>query len=224
MGMVATVVTESVGLASAGLFLFPLIAKTTMARLTITWGDIRGLRKFEQAMEALSSKQLHSAAAKALNRTGDMAKTQVTRALPKQTGLKRATIVKAIGKPKIARTSDLTYVMRTQGGDISLKHFDAKERRGGVSAKPFGKRRMFAGTFMKGGQFPGRVVVPTFNGHVFARVGSSRSPIEKQKSGVIIPVEMVKGETAAAFERSVARNLPRRIEHELKRITVGVVG
>jgi hypothetical protein len=82
---------------------------------------------------------------------------------------------------------------------------------------------VFASTFMRAGWWPNRVVKPGWNGQVFARVGASRFPIEKQKSGVIIPNEMVQGETRDAFRSTVARVLPQRLDHEINRLTKGVV-
>ena len=145
-----------------------------------------------------------------------MARTQVYRALTRQTGLKRQVIVRAL---KIRRPSydDLRYEIRASGGDIALKYFSPRETRAGVSAAPFGKRTVFPHTFMKGGRFPNRSGL-VFQGHVVKRVGSDRFPVVVQKSGVIIPNEMVTGETAAAFLRTGREVLVRRVEHELARL------
>ncbi|MDV2967812.1 hypothetical protein RZ532_17605 [Nitratireductor aquimarinus] len=186
-----------------------------MSGLAIRWHAVAGLKRFENQIGALGEKAPH-ALQRAVARTGDMARTQVVRALTKQTGLKRKVIVRAV---KVTRPSfgSLNYVMRTRGGDIALKYFSARETRKGVSASPFGKRKVFAGTFIKAGRFPSRVSLD-MGGHVFLRSGKSRFPVEKQKSGVVIPAEMVKGQTAEAFQASVRANLPRRVEHELGRL------
>jgi len=86
-----------------------------------------------------------------------------------------------------------------------------------VSAAPWGKRQVFAGTFMRGGLFPKRSGV-VFHGHVVKRAGSDRFPIAIQKSGVIIPQEMVAGETASAFRSTASTVVVRRVEHELSRL------
>ena len=194
-----------------------------MSGLSIRWANEAELRRFVSAFQKLGDQGVTKVGVRAVNRTGDMAKTQVVRALTRQTGLKRPTIVKTIGNPKKANFGDLSYEMRAKGGDVSLKYFAAREIRRGTSAAPFGKRQVFAGAFMRGGVFPKRVVAKRLNGHVFEREGKARLPISKLKSGVVIPAEMVKGETAQAFGRSVSANLPRRIEHELRRLTGGVV-
>jgi hypothetical protein len=186
-----------------------------MAGLAIRWQDVAGLNRFDNGIKALG-KDGRKVMQRALARSGDMARTQVYRALTKQTGLKRKVIVKAI-KVKRPGWDDLAYEMKASGGDISLKYFDPRETRAGVSARPFGKRQIFPSTFMKGGRFPNRSGV-LFGGHVMKRTGSGKLPIELQKSGVIIPNEMVSGATADAFQTVVRQSLPRRIKHELGRL------
>ncbi|WP_156421280.1 phage tail protein [Aureimonas sp. AU40] len=190
--------------------------------LRITWANVEGLKRFEHAIDNLGSGKLADAANKAVNRAGDMARTKVRQTLPRQTGLKRAVILKAV-RSTASSAGALTYRMKSEGGDIALKFFGARETRRGVAAAPFGKRKVFAGDFMKGGRFPNRQDIG-MGGQVFHRAGGSRFPLVKEKSGVIIPKEMVSGETAKAFEATVQDVLPRRMEHELRRLTKGVVG
>jgi hypothetical protein len=92
-----------------------------------------------------------------------------------------------------------------------------------VTPAPLGERHFYAGAFIWGGQFPNRVPIPGLHGQVFQRVDGKRLPIAKVKSGLFIPQEMVKGETAAAFEETVAAILPGRVEHEVGVILKGIV-
>lgn len=188
-----------------------------MSDLVVRWQEISGVARFDNMIGALG-KDGRKVMQRGLARAGDMARTKVYRTLTVQTGLKRKVIVKAI---RTSRPSydDLRYEMRATGGDISLKFFSPRETRAGVSAAPFGQRRIFAGTFMKGGKFPNRVATRKLGGHVWKRIGKGRD-IEMQDSGVIIPQEMVSGETASAFTSTIARMLPQRIEHELARLMV----
>lgn len=194
-----------------------------MAVVVVSWRDITGLQRFDNMLAMLEGRQSDLVQVRALNRVGDMAKTIVVRTLTRQTGLQRKVIVKAIGKPKRASFGDKQYVMSTSGGPIAVKYFRPRETRAGVTAYPRGERTLFASAFMKGGRFPNRVPVAKFNGHVFEREGASRLPISKVRTNVTIPGEMVTGATADAFEQTVAINLPRRIEHELSRLTKGVL-
>lgn len=208
--------------------------------IRIRWEDVHDLKRLDNAMGRLSAHQKHLVLQRAVNHTGGKAKTQVIRALSKQTGLKRGVIVSAIrvGKARGASAGNgdlfkegqgsLVYEMSAKGGDISLKYFSPRETRKGVTAAPFGKRTLIAKSFIKGGRFPARQFnVPTkgqskLNGHVYLRAGSARIPIVFQDSGVIIPAEMIKGATADAFRSTVEAELPKRAMHELSRLAGGI--
>lgn len=176
--------------------------------------DVKGLQQFENMLGALGA-DAPKAVNRALNRTGDMARTQVVRTLAKQTGLPQKTIRKAV-KVKRSTWADLNYTMTAAGGDVSLKFFKPRETRKGVTAFVRGKRQLYESTFLKGGSFARGRVALNMGGHVFLRVGN-RTDLEKQKSGVVIPAEMVDGATRDAFERTVEQQLPRRLDHEISR-------
>ena len=178
--------------------------------------DVRDLERFGNMIGALGQDG-PKVIARSLNRTGDMGKTVVVRTLAKQTGLPLKTIRKAV-KSKRASWQDLEYTLTASGGDVSLKYFKARETQRGVTAFVRGERELFEGSFIKGGSFArGRVVAKGLNGHVFQRIGG-RTQLEKLKSGVFIPIEMIEGATAAAFEGLVGDVLPRRLDHEINRI------
>ncbi|WP_208986312.1 hypothetical protein [Labrenzia sp. OB1] len=120
------------------------------------WSDIAGLKTLDRAMSRLSGKTIRLIGSRALNRAGSQGRTKAGRALAKQTGLKLRTIRKAM-VPLRASGVSLEYRIKARGGDIALKHFDARETGKGVSARPFGRRKIFTGTFIKGGKFPSRV-------------------------------------------------------------------
>lgn len=161
------------------------------------------------------------ALARAINHTGAKARTQMVRALVPQTGLKRKTIIKALRENK-ASAGSLTYAIKSHGGNIRLKHFGARETRQGVSAAPWGRRAVYAHTFMKAGWWPNRVVKSNWNGQVLERVGSKTSTgndrFQVVRSGLFIPDEMVQGASAAAFNSTAAADLPARLGHELERM------
>jgi hypothetical protein len=177
--------------------------------------DVRDLERFGNMIGALGQDG-PKAVNRALNRTGDMARTRVVRELAKQTGLPQKTIRKAV---KVNRSSwqDLEYRLSSSGGDVSLKYFKARETRPGVTALVRGERELFAGAFIRGGSFARGRVALNMGGHVFQRTGV-RTELKKLKSGVFIPIEMVEGATAAAFEGLVSDVLPRRLDHEINRV------
>lgn len=177
--------------------------------------DVRELRGFENMLGAVGT-DAPKVINRALNRTGDMARTKVVRTLALQTGLPQKTIRKAV-KVKRSSWDDLTYTLSAAGGDVALKYFKPRETRKGVTAFVRGKRELYESTFMKGGSFARGRVPLNMGGHVFLRVGS-RTDLEVQKSGVVIPAEMVDGATAEAFDSTVQFQLPRRLDHELGRL------
>lgn len=203
--------------------------------LVINWQDVSGLRRLENAMARLDGPQKHMVLQRAVNHTGDKARTQVTRVLARQTGLPYGVIRKALkvnkagggsilnGEIGIRTDATLSYVITARGGDISLKYFKARETRAGVTAAPHGQRQLFAGTFIKGGRFPNRVTAKGMNGHVYTPLGNKwRGPVELKNSGVIIPAEMVSGASAEAFTSIVEAELPKRVMHEIEYLAPGI--
>lgn len=156
--------------------------------------------------------------ARALNATNAKVNTQISRALAKQTGL-RVTYVKGALSRHNARPGDLVAAVKARGPYIPMKQFNARETRKGVSVNAWGKRQVLDGTFMKGGRFPHRVAL-ALGGHVFKRVGG-----DKRKIAVVwgpaIPVEMVKDASKAAFESTVARELPNDLNRALGSVLRG---
>ncbi|WP_166415551.1 phage tail protein [Cochlodiniinecator piscidefendens] len=178
--------------------------------------DISGLKRFENQFGALGNDgarvQVH-----ALNRVGDMAKTRAVREIASQTGLTQKTVRNSVSSVK-ASEKNLEYQLRSSGADMSLKYFKARETQKGVTALVRGSRELFEGAFIKGGSFGTGRVELRLGGHVFQRMGDDRLEIEKVTSCVVIPLEMVKPETADAFNDLVVDVLPRGVSHEINRI------
>ena len=195
-----------------------------MSTLEMRWTDASGIDQLAEAARILSGRQRRQADARALNRAGDMARTQTKRALAGQTGLTVGYVGQRLLRGTVRASGNRpVYRISAKGGEIPLKFFKARETRRGVSAAPFGKRRVFAGSFIKGGRFPNRVDIG-MNQHVYERAGKSRQPIKRVKSGVVFPGEMVKDQSAEAWRRVVADVLPRRIVHEYRQLTKRVFG
>lgn len=190
-------------------------------RIQITGQGIERMRELSRLLSSPS--RVGKAYVRALKHTGRIAQTRVGRALARQTGLKVRTTRKALSRPILPTINRLEYTLRIRGGDISLKHFGARETRRGVSANPFGRRRVFAGTFMKGGLFPARRIL-NLGGHVFEPTSGKRwgRPFRKVSSGVVLPTEAVTGASAAAF-RDASGRLGPRVQHELRRISKGAL-
>ena len=179
--------------------------------------------QFANAIEKLSSEEtMHQRAyRRALNKTGDKAYTRVIRAVGKQTGLKRAQVIKyGDVKKRRASYSRLDFEIVSRGLPIPLREFSAKQFSFGVRARPWGKVTRFPSAFIYAGRWNSGKFVGA--GHVFQRTTSASLPIERL-DGPSIPQEIVKDQSADAFNQ-VADELPNRIAHELRVITDGIVG
>ena len=160
------------------------------------------------AMFASAGTNIKPALRRAINHTGDKARTQVGRSLVKQTGLKYGKVREVLHTYRAG--SSLTYLIKALGGYVSLKEFAARQTQRGVSAAPWGKRRVFPHTF----------IVASLGEHVFERKTDARYPIRKLW-GPAIPAEMVKDQTKEAFETTVETELPARIDYEIGAILSG---
>ena len=193
-----------------------------MLRLSIQG---QGLPMLHEATKILGTEaKARRAYRRALNEAGRDVTAPTYRALAKQTGLKPGVTRRALSAKK-ADMASLSFELHGRGGDISLKYFGARETREGVSAAPFGKRTVFAGRFMKGGKFPKRKTLK-LGGHVFRPKYGSRKwgrPFDRQKSGVIIPNEMVVGTTAQTFREVGESKLAEKVRRHIKLVTKGVL-
>lgn len=182
-----------------------------MATIAFKW-DGRGIARLTAAAEKLEGPRKLAALRRAVNHTGDKTFTVVRRVLAKEMGLTQSDLARRGLTKKRANDASLTYQIIGRGGHIPLKDFAARQGARGVSAAPWGVRRMFKSTF----------IVASIGGNVFKRIGKKRLPIEKLW-GPAIPREMVREVTATAFQTTVAANLPGRVEHEVRVLADGVL-
>ncbi len=183
--------------------------------VNIRWANAT-LKKYEREIVQLAA-QFPKVIPQEINKVGDRVRTQVVRTLTKQTGLPKKTIQKAVVTYG-ATPGKLFFTMKSEGGDIRLRFFKPRETRKGVVAKPWGKHTLFAGTFMKGGKFPKRVESAYLSPDVWRRLNSSGTKITQQRSGVRIPVEMITGATADAFDKMAAPLLEQRVMKVIQKL------
>lgn len=174
--------------------------------------DLSGLKVISDKLRE-AGKQSPVILKAAIKHTGDKATSAMRSALVGQTGLKRGTLVRAVK----GKSQGAGYVIKSHGGNIRLKFFNARETSKGVTAAPWNKRQLYPGTFIKGGRFPNRKTLK-MGGQVMQRDGRSRTPIHGIKSGLFIAEEMVRGNSEAAFYTTLETDLAPRIAHELARI------
>lgn len=161
--------------------------------------------RFGRTLQFVADKDARVIFMRALNRGGDQARTQVRRSLVAQTGIKYGLINKAVTEDR-ATPGNLAYSLIAVGDETNLSLFNAKQRKKGVSAAPWKKRRIFKSTFIVGG----------YGGKVFRRKSKERGPLAPLW-GPNIAREIVKSPTLNEWQK-VGPFVLNRVEHELSRL------
>lgn len=176
-------------------------------RIIVTF-DPKALEREIAGLDDVASGEFKTRLVGEINRIGAEIHSALIDPLKIQTGLHGSTISRAVHDVP-GDAASLSYTLVTRGGDISLKYFGAHEGGGGVTAYPRGVATHVAGAFITSGPRQARKPSPKLGGHVYRNVAGGKwgGQIRKQKSGVFIPKEMVKGATRAAFERSAQAGL-----------------
>jgi hypothetical protein len=164
----------------------------------------------------------------AMNRAGDQGFTVVKRTLAAQTGIKQSDLTGGASgiRKQIATSGSFEYDVVAKSSTTPLSYFHPTQTAPGVSASPWGQRRIFSGTFlatMKSGhvgvwahesgppQYVRRIS-PTSG-----RTYYSQSNI-RQLWGPSIAKELVKEPTPEAFKKKVVEVFTPRLTHELERM------
>ena len=172
-------------------------------QLIITARD-KVLARYGNQLALLGEGKARTAMSRALNHEGDKGRTQVKRALVKQTGIKYGVVEKAMATVR-ATPATLTYTLKARGDETNIAWFGGVQRRKGVSAAPWSKRRIFRHAF----------IVPRVS-RAFIRTSKSRLPI-RPLYGPNLARELVKDSSAAAWQSGVA-NIVARVGHEIGRM------
>jgi len=162
------------------------------------------LSRYADQIAALGDNRALVAIARAFNHEGDKGRTQIKRALVKQTGIKAGAAAKTM-KSLRATPTRLAYTIIQDGQETNLISFGARQQKSGVSSAPWNVRRVFRdegrGSFITGGK-------------VYIRDGSPSYPI-RPLAGPNLAREIVKDEARAEWDR-VPVALADRIGHELR--------
>lgn len=178
-----------------------------------------GLEKFAKAVKVLGEAKAQSAFRMALNDSRKQVYTQVKRVLAVQMGVSQQSVIKHGGIKQVpASGGKLSTSINSTGATLPLSDFKPSRGGAGVKANPWGDSHVFPGTFMIG----------RFGNHVFKRTDkfnkvSGRFNGFEKLWGPSVPKEMVKDESAAAFDKVSSEQLPKRVAHHLKRLSGGVI-
>jgi hypothetical protein len=138
---------------------------------------------------------------RAVNRVGDMTFTRVIRLLADETGATQKRVREQVRKFSAVGTT-VPFKIVARGGYLSLDAFQPRQTLAGISAAPWGKRRVFKGSFFGPAH------------RVYVRKGKSRLPI-RVLYGPAVPNQMLKGKTQEIAAQMFRENFADRVEHEV---------
>jgi hypothetical protein len=167
--------------------------------------DTSAVKAAAERLERAQS-EIRPAISRALNRAGDQTTTAVGRQLAEETGLGVRQVRQAMTVRRSTPAS-LVYEISIKGGATPLSEFAPRETRAGVSARPWGKRRVFPSSFMIGDD-------------VVVRAGRERLPV-RRLWGPSLATEAKRG---GSYEKAleIARSaFAQRLHHELGRVLKG---
>ncbi len=123
--------------------------------------EVKVNSNFKKALRDIGNvprKYVQKAMVTALNKVGAEVFTQAKRELRDATGLKAGVVAKKIQKDK-ARRNDNTYSIFIKSRYKNVIEFGARQTKKGVTAKVWGKRRIYRGAFIGSGRNSGKQLV-----------------------------------------------------------------
>lgn len=166
----------------------------------------RDLKKLEEKLIKISTKEYDRANYSALNKTGARIKTQVVRQVAARTGIKNKYLNKKVFASKAALKNNFIRIRHYREG-VPVISLNAKQTKQGVRAL----KTMHQGAFIAdGSKGTGKGILN--RAQVLRRLGSARNPLEVVKKPIKDDVDNVFPRvTKVVFEREY----PKLLQHEL---------
>lgn len=194
-----------------------------MATIVFEWkGD--GIARITAALDTLASPRHAAAMRRAVNHVGDKTFTAVRRAVAQQMGVnQKALVANGRGLSKVRATGgNIEFKIVSNGRAMRATEFPyTASKGGGATFYPWGKaHHQPRGFLIRAGAKWGRGSLKQDG--LYHRVGPGRYNF-KAMYGPNINKELVKDVSAKTFQDVFARDLPARVEHEVRVITAGIV-
>lgn len=179
--------------------------------------EVRGFDVLPKKLTAIEREAIPVSMSRALNRVTKTVHVQASRDVAKEMGLTVTTIKKAL-RIKKATPKHLVALIKTSGVPIGLIHFKARQIKKGVTAKAWGKRRLYKKTFIalaktRDDNVPDGLR-PTKEQVFVRKRGVGHLPIKKLY-GPSIPKTLGDEAVMAGIHHVVRTTLPARFRHEL---------
>ena len=164
--------------------------------------EVKVNSNFKKALRDIGNvprKYVQKAMVTALNKVGAEVFTQAKRELRDATGLKAGVVAKGLKKDK-ARRGDEEYSIFIKSRYKNVIEFGARQTKKGVSAKVWGKRRVYKGAFIGSGRNSGKQLV----------FGKSKRKKNKLKAlhGASLPREFHREDMAKIFNKKIKTRFP----------------
>jgi len=157
------------------------------------------MKKALKDLGYVHKKYLPKAMVTALNKVGKEVVTQAKRELKDATGLKAGVVAKKIQKDK-ARRNDNTYSIFIKSRYLNVIEFGARQTKRGVSAKVWGKRKIYRGAFIGSGRNSGKRLV-------FKKLKDDPKRIEALH-GASLPREFHRQDMERIFKKKIKTRFP----------------
>jgi len=164
--------------------------------------EVKVKNNFKKALRDIGNvprKYVQKAMVTALNKVGAEVVTQAKRELRDATGLKAGVVAKGLKKDK-ARRGDEEYSIFIKSRYKNVIEFGARQTKRGVSAKVWGKRKIYRGAFIGGGRNSGKRLV-------FKKLKDNPKRIEALH-GASLPREFHRQDMESIFKKKIKTRFP----------------
>ncbi|HEY8578646.1 MAG TPA: hypothetical protein VIL72_02080 [Beijerinckiaceae bacterium] len=176
--------------------------------MTLELTNDRRLSEWAFVFEEVAKGSAKRGFSDALNKASDKSRTQVRRALVRQSGMPYRSVAAGMHTVR-SRPETLEYRIEQDGNEQNVNLFRARYTRRGVSAAPWGARQVFEGTF----------IVPRYGRKVFRRMTDDRFPL-RQVWGPNIAREILRDEPPRRWQE-VLGDLEWQVQNQFRRLLAG---
>ena len=164
--------------------------------------EVKVNSNFKKALRDIGNvprKYVQKAMVTALNKVGAEVVTQAKRELKDATGLKAGVVGKKIKKDK-ARKGDETYSIHIKSRYLNAIEFGARQTKKGVSAKIWGKRKIYRGAIIGSGRNSGK--------QLFFKTSKRNPKRIEALHGASLPREFERQGMAKIFNKKIKTRFP----------------
>lgn len=173
--------------------------------------DLSKVHDLELAFRDLSEAQKEKVMPQLMNDIGKTLYGKIVKSIAHTTGAVQSRVRKVVRRNNATRANPIVRISAKDGA-MTLKDFSPKQRSAGVSAKAWGRNKLYRRAFIGPNQHVFKRGGPYVRMTKGSYKGKKRQVITKLW-GPIIPFEMVKEDTANEISRVIKEVFPRRVAY-----------